>query len=100
MEEIYSYTLTDEEIFENVFTEESLLMNHAVIPPGKVFPAHPTDASVHALIIRGDLSVALEDGAANTYTRGQLVHIPKGVLSELGNRGTEPVELFIVKSDL
>ncbi len=99
MEKVYQYTITDQEIFENIFKDARLLMNHVVVPPGKVFPQHPTDAIVYALIIRGELSVAVENNAAKTFRVGQLVNIPKGVNTELGNRGGEPLELFVVKHE-
>lgn len=84
---------------ENIFKDSQLLMNHVVVPPGKVFPKHPTDAIVYALIIRGELSVAIENHAAKTFRAGQLVNIPKGVDTELGNRGDQPLELFVVKHE-
>ena len=99
MEKIYNYTLTEDQILENIFTEEKLLMNHVVVTPGNVFPKHPTDATVFALITKGTLSLRIEDGEINKYTVGQLVNIPKGVVSELGNRDEEILELFVVKYD-
>ncbi len=97
MEKVYNYTITNKEIFENIFKDEKLLMNHALISPGKVFPKHPTDAIVYALIIRGELSVKIENNPQKTFGPGHLVNIPKGADTELGNRGEEPLELFIVK---
>lgn len=97
MEKVYKYTITDQEIMENVFKDEKLLMNHVVVPSGKVFPKHPTDAIVYALIIRGELSVAIDNNMIKTFRAGQLVNIPKGANTELGNRGDEPLELFVVK---
>lgn len=99
MEKVYQYTITDQEIMENVFKDEKLLMNHVVIPPGKVFPKHPTDAIVYVLIVRGELSVIIENNGLKTFKRGHLVNIPKGVTTELGNRGDEPLELFVVKHE-
>ncbi len=97
VEKIHNYTITDQEIFENIFKDEKLLMNHVVIPPGKVFPKHPTDATVYALIAQGELSVTIEDHETKTFKAGQLVNIPKGVISELGNRSDAIAELFVVK---
>jgi len=99
MEKVYTYTLTDQELFENVFKDDKLLMNHVIVPTGKVFPKHPTDAVVYALIIRGELSLAMDDKGVKTYKAGQLVNIPKGIDSELGNRGDEVLELFVIKHD-
>lgn len=97
MEKVYQYTITDQEIFENIFKEEKLLMNHVIVPPGKVFPKHPTDAYVYALITQGELSMVLEENEPKTFKAGQLVSIPKGASTELGNRGEKPLELFVVK---
>jgi len=97
LEKVYKNTITDQEIFENIFKDEKLLMNHVIIPPGKVFPKHPTDATVYALITQGELSVTIEDHETKTFKAGQLVNIPKGANSELGNKSDAVVELFVVK---
>lgn len=99
MEKVYTYTQTELEIFESIFKEEKLLMNHVVIPSGKVFPKHPTDAQVYVLITKGELSLSVDDKEVNVYGIGQLVHIPKHLNSELGNRGEGVLELFVVKYD-
>lgn len=96
----FPYTQTQTAIFENIFKLDQVLLNHAVIEPGQIFPKHPTDAAVYAIIVRGVLSIAIEDGAAENYQEGQVVHIPKGVASELGNRSEALVELFVIKTDL
>lgn len=97
MEKVYKYTVTNQEIMENIFKHEEILMNHVVIPPGKVFPEHPTDGVVYVLIIRGKLRATIGGKEEKTYTRGQLVNIPKGVETRLGNGGDVPLELFVVK---
>ena len=99
MKKIYSFSLTDQETFENIFTDEKILMNHVVVPPGKVFPKHPTDATVYALVVKGELSVITEEEPKETYKAGSLVNISKGVNTELGNKSNELLELFVVKHD-
>ena len=99
MPKVFPYTQTQEAIFENVFKSEKVLVNHVIIVPGQVFPKHPTDAEVYAIIVKGILSVVLEEGESVNYSEGRAVYIPKGVLSELGNRTDEIVELFVVKTD-
>ena len=99
MEKVYDYTITDQELFENIFKDEKILMNHVVVQPGKVFPKHPTDAIVYILITHGELSITIENNEPSTFKAGQLVHIPKGVSTELGNRGEKTLELFVVKHE-
>ena len=97
MEKIYKYKITDENTLENVFKDDQIQINHVVIPPGKIFPKHPTDADVFAMIIRGKLDVSTGTENCKTYGPGQLVNIPKGTVSELGNRSKDVVELFVLK---
>ena len=99
MEKVYHYTITDDEIFENIFKDEKLLMNHVVVPPGKMFPQHQTDAMVYILITQGELSITIDNNEPKKFKAGELVHIPKGVSTELGNRGEKMLELFVVKHE-
>lgn len=94
---IYNYTVTDKEVLENVFKKEGILMNHVVIEAGKVFPKHPTDAEVYAIVLKGELSVTLEDLETQTFSFGQVLNIAKGVMSELGNNSDELLELLVIK---
>lgn len=95
--QVYTYTLTKDDLFENILKDERLLMNHVVVEPGKIFPKHPTDAMVYIIILEGELSVAIENQEEQHYTKGQVLHVKKGIESTLGNRSTEPVELIVVK---
>lgn len=97
MEKAFNYTMTDDELFENILKDENLMLNHVVIPAGSVFPKHPTDADVYAIIIRGQLNLVTGDGEEKVYEKGQVVNIPKGILSELGNKSETVTELFVVK---
>lgn len=98
MVELFKYTLTDDEIFENVFKDENLLLNHVVIPENKFFEKHPTDATVHIIILRGTLSIAIDDGDRVFYEKGAVVNVSKGIVSELGNPGPGLTELMVIKS--
>ncbi len=99
MFQVFNYTLTDSETFENVFKDENLLMNHVVIPTGKFFEKHPTDANVHIVILRGTLTVSVDDSPRTAYEKGSVLNISKGSLSELGNDGSEPTELIVIKTN-
>lgn len=100
MAQLFKYTLTDEDTFENVFTEENLLLNHVVIPQNKYFEKHPTDARVHIIILRGTLSIAIEDEERVLYEKGAVIYVDKGIVSVLGNPGPEITELMVIKSNI
>jgi len=97
MATIFHYTLTDEETFETIFNQDNCIMNHVVMPKGKVFPKHPTDAQVFITVLRGELTVVLEEDAPIRLTRGQVANVPQGVESSLGNLSDDVVELMVLK---
>ena len=97
MLKIYEFTQTEKDVLENVFKKEGILMNHVVIEPGKVFPKHPTDAEVYAIVLKGTLSITVEGHETQTIKFGQVVNIAEGTMSELGNKSDDLVELLVIK---
>ena len=97
MATIYPYTLTDLETFENIFDRGDVLMNHVVMPVGKVFPSHPTDANVYITVLSGELTIVLDEEAPILLRRGQVGNVPEGVVSSLSNMSDDIVELIVLK---
>lgn len=95
--EVFKYTTLKEDLFENILTDENLMLNHVVIEPGKVFPKHPTDAIVYIIIMQGKLYLTVEDGEEKVYHAGEVVHVNKGIETILGNKGEEYTEVFVIK---
>lgn len=93
----FKYTITDQDLFENVITDEHLILNHVVLEAGKQFPKHNTDALVYIIVIKGAITLKAFDSYAQTYSNGDVVHIPYDVSSELANLTDKPAELFVVK---
>ena len=95
--EVFNYSITKEDLFENILTDENLMLNHVVIEPGKVFPKHPTDAMVYIIIMQGKLYLTVEEEEEKVYQPGQVVHVKKGIETILGNKGEEHTEVFVIK---
>ncbi len=94
---ILEYTKESEEIFEHIIKEENFEYNHVIIKPGFHFPPHPTDANVIITIVKGVLSVKLDNKDTKTFIVGQVLTVEKGVMSELGNDQESFCELFVIK---
>lgn len=85
-----------DDLFENLVDDMNLMMNHVIIPSGKVFPKHDTDAMVYLLVNKGTLYACI-DGVEDNIPQGTVVKIPYKSSSELGNKTDESVELFVTK---
>ncbi|SET11587.1 Cupin domain protein [Natronincola peptidivorans] len=93
----FRYTITEEDLFENIITDENLILNHVILKAGKQFPKHNTDAIVYMIVVKGTITLKALDLDAKTFSKGEIIHVPYDVPSELANLTDEPAELFVVK---
>ncbi len=97
IEKTTNYSLEQQEALVNLVTNDSLIINHVVVPPGKIFPAHMTESEVYIIITTGTLTVNLNSQPDHSYCKNNMVSIPKGVMSGISNQGDVLTELFVVK---
>lgn len=97
IEKLFKFTLTDKDLFENVLSEKGFVLNHVIVEEGKVFPKHKTDAEVYIIIVKGQLSIDIDNQGEKRYEAGNVVYIPFGIETVLGNKNPETVEVFVVK---
>lgn len=97
IEKLYKFALTDKDLFENVLSEKDFVLNHVIVKEGKVFPKHKTDAEVYIIIIRGKLTIDIGNQGEKRFEAGNVVYIPFGIETVLGNKNPETAEVFVVK---
>ena len=93
----FKYSLTEDDLFENIITDENLILNHVVLEAGKKFPRHNTDAIVYMIVIRGTITARAWDLEPQEFSRGDVVNLPFDIPSELSNLTDQIAELFVVK---
>lgn len=91
------YINTDEKLIEKLIKHEGVEINHMVLPGGETIPGHETANDIFFIILRGEISVQLNNEKWRKYRSGQIVELPKGIRMELKNEGTETYEMFIVR---
>ena len=98
IEKVTEYNTKGEEILKNLVTGESMIINHVVMNPGQVFPAHLTETDTYIIISNGGLSVELDRQPAHIYNRGKMISFPGGTVSRLSNPLESRNELYVVKA--
>lgn len=98
IEKSYEYSTTDLQTMEKVVDDERVNINHILVEPGKTVPTHVSNSYVHQIIVRGVLSLSLEDGPFREYPAGMIVAVPFDQKMAIANRGTEVLEFFVVKA--
>jgi quercetin dioxygenase-like cupin family protein len=97
-EKVYSYSMTDGKTMEKIVDDERVNINHIVLGPGEAVPTHLSNSWVHQIVVRGTLSLSLEDGPIADHKAGSIVAVPFNLKMAIENRGEETLEFFVVKA--
>ncbi|MDD3820898.1 hypothetical protein SDC9_04527 [bioreactor metagenome] len=98
IEKTYAFTKTDGQTVEKIVDDERVNINHIVVEPGKSVMTHVSNSYVHQIVVRGTLSLSLEDGAFNHHPAGSIIAVPFNQKMSIQNRGPETLEFFVVKA--
>lgn len=98
LEKVHNITVDTDDVFEELIKKDGYELNHVIVKPGKMFPAHPTDANVTIIVVQGELSLKLGNQELMTYKKGTVVEVEKGTMSSLGNGSGKILELFVIKT--
>jgi quercetin dioxygenase-like cupin family protein len=98
IESTYAFTRTEAQTVEKIVDDERVNINHIVVEPGKAVVTHVSNSFVHQIVIRGTLSLSLEDGAFSHYPAGTIISVPFNQKMSIQNQGSETLEFFVVKA--
>jgi len=98
IEKIYKYSITDEKVIEKLIMDDNINYIHMVFGKNEGLPKHQSNSNVYMNIIRGKLSIKLDEQEVHEYDRGSLLQIPYNVKMDVRNSHDEPLELIVVKA--
>ena len=94
----YTYSDTTSMAMEKIVDDERVNINHIVVPPGEAVPTHASNSYVHQIIVRGTLSLSLDDEEFHHHEAGTIVAVPFNTKMVIQNQGEETLEFFVVKA--
>lgn len=94
----YTYTLTEEKTIERIIEDDHAAINHMVLPQGAALPEHYSNSNVYMIVIRGSVTLGLNEQAKQTYPAGSILKIPNQTKMNVANNDQEVLELFVVKA--
>ena len=98
IEKEYRLSTTDEEAIEKVIFDENLHYLHMVFNKDEGLPEHVSNSNVYMTVIRGRLSIGLDNQKFHEYEAGTLLKIPFQTKMNVRNMHDETLELIIVKA--
>ena len=98
VEQTFKLSVGNETTVEKVILDENLHYLHMVFNKGEGLPDHFTNSNVYMTVIRGKLSISLNEQEIHEYNAGSLLKIPLQTKMNVKNLHDETLELIVVKA--
>lgn len=98
IENIHNLATGSEKIIEKVVQEDNIHYIHMIFGKDEGLPVHNANSNVYMTVLRGTLTIILEDQSANKYQAPTLLEIPFKTKMDIKNRDDETLELIVVKA--
>ena len=96
--QIFKLARGNEKAVEKVILDENLHYLHMVFNKGEGLPEHFSNSNVYMTVVRGKLSIGLDDQNIHEYEAGSLLKIPFQTKMNVKNLHDETLELIVVKA--
>jgi quercetin dioxygenase-like cupin family protein len=98
LEKEYPLSKSNEKTIEKVLLDENLHYLHMILNQGEELPEHYTNATVYMTVVRGRLTIGLDEQEIHRYEAGTLLKIPFHTKMNVSNLYPETLELIVVKA--
>ena len=98
VEQVFNISTTDEKAVEKVIFDENIHYIHMVFNKDEGLPEHFSNSNVYMTVVRGLLSIGLNDQEIHEYPKGSLLKIPVDTKMNVRNLNQDVLELIVVKA--
>jgi quercetin dioxygenase-like cupin family protein len=98
IEKNYKYSILDEKIIEKIVDDENIHLNHMILVKNTGLPEHYSNSNVYMIIVRGTMTIKLNNQEPLDYATGDILNIPYNTKMNVNNLYDEILEFFVVKA--
>ncbi len=98
IEQVFALSRGNEKAVEKVIFDENVHYLHMVFNKDEGLPEHFSNSNVYMTVVRGKLSIRLDEQDTHEYESGTLLKIPFQTKMNVGNKHDETLELIVVKA--
>lgn len=82
---------------EKLIGDPDIMINHFMFGKGEGLPVHKSNSNVYMIILKGTLSLKLDD-LDEQHDPGQILTIPFGKTMHVRNEHKDMLEMFVLKA--
>ena len=98
VEQIFNLSRGNDKAVEKVVFDENIHYLHMVFNRNEGLPEHFSNSNVYMTVVRGILSIGLDEQDIHEYESGTLLKIPFQTKMNVKNLHDETLELIVVKA--
>lgn len=98
IEKIYKYSTTDDKAVERIIMDDNINYIHMVFNKNEGLPEHYSNSNVYMTVLRGVLSIGLNEQEIHEYEKGDILQIPFNTKMKVTNLHDDVLELIVVKA--
>ncbi|WP_138206626.1 cupin domain-containing protein [Haloimpatiens lingqiaonensis] len=98
IEKVYKMTRDNVKTVEKLIFDENINYLHMIFNKGEGLPEHFSNSNVYMTVLKGILSIALDEQEIHEYSEGSVLKIPFKTKMNVGNKHDEILELIVVKA--
>jgi quercetin dioxygenase-like cupin family protein len=98
IEKLYSFSSGDHKVIERIVEDDYVAINHMILGKADALPEHYANSHVSMLVIRGTVTLRLDDQAEHQYPAGSIIAIPYRTKMNVSNQHAAVLEFFVIKA--
>lgn len=98
IEQVFKISCNNEKTIERVIFDENIHFLHMIFNKNEGLPIHYSNSNVYMTVIRGTLSIGLDEQEVQDYNAGTVLKIPNKTRMNVQNKQVETLELIVVKA--
>jgi quercetin dioxygenase-like cupin family protein len=98
IEKVYDFSVIDQKVIERIVDDEYANLNHVILAKEDRLPEHFSNSNVYLLIVRGTMSIQLNQDHEQMYPNGKIINVPFNTKMNIRNVKEDILEFFIVKA--
>ena len=98
VEQVFRLYKGNKKTIEKVLLDENINYMHMVLNKTEGLPEHFSNSNLYMTVLRGRLSICLDDQEVHEYESGDLLKIPFNTKMNVKNLHDDTLELIVVKA--
>ena len=98
IEEVFTLSPSTDKTVEKVIQDDNLDYIHMIFNRDEGLPLHYSNSNVYMTVLKGQLSIGLDDQQVNVYPPKTLLKIPYRTKMNVSNLHDDLLELLVIKA--